>query len=115
MTVMAITNAAPSLAGAGTTSASGPNGAPTGALTTTRDFSLVLGVGTLQGPSHVMSAAAGQVIVRQFNPANTGDTYWSQRTAVNPPAAGTGVTVSATYGATMPDQWNLAAVEIRQP
>jgi hypothetical protein len=112
--VMAFANAAPSLVGAGTTSASGPNGAPTAALTTTGDFSLVLGVGTLQGPAHVMTAAAGQVIVGQFNPGTTGDTYWSQRTAAGVPAAGTGVVINAIYGATMPDLWNLAAVEIRQ-
>ncbi len=112
MTVVALTNAAPSLAGAGIAAASGPNGAPTAALTTTDAFSLLLATGTLQGPRHVMTAGPGQVILNQAN-GTVGDTYWSQRTAANVATPGT-VTVSATYGATMPDIWNLAVVEIRQ-
>ncbi len=112
ITVMALTNAAPSLIGAASTAASGPNGAPTAALTTTDAFSLLLGAGTVQGPRHVMAAGAGQVIVSQAN-GTAGDTYWSQRTASNVATPGT-VTINATYGATMPDPWNLAVVEIRQ-
>jgi len=60
-----------------------------------------------------MTPAAGQTIVNQFNPT-VGDTYWTQRTN-GIPAAGTSVTIRSTYGATMPDRWNLAAIEIRQP
>ena len=73
----------------------------------------MIGVGTDWDAPRVMTPAAGQTIVNQFTPT-VGDTYWVQRT--NPvPAAGTSVTISDTYGATMPDRWNLALIEIRKP
>jgi Ca2+-binding RTX toxin-like protein len=116
MTVMAFTNAAPSLAGTGTAATSGASGAPTATLTTTRPFSLVIGVGNTNGPRRVMTPAAGQVIVHQFSGpnANNGNAFWVQRptTAVGTPGS---VTIRSTYGAVMPDPWNMAVVEIRQP
>jgi len=114
MTVMTFTGAAPSLVGAASLAASGVGGAPTGSVATTRANSLVIGVGTDWDAPRVMTAAAGQTIVNQFRPT-VGDTYWVQRTGAPVTAAGTAVTIRSTYGATMPDRWNLAVVEIRRP
>ena len=113
ITVMAFTGAASSLVGAAAVAANAASGAPTATLVTTRANSLVIGVGTDWDAPRVMTPAAGQTIVNQFNPT-VGDTYWVQRTGAIP-AAGTSVTIRDTYGATMPDRWNLAAIEIRQP
>ena len=113
LTVMAFTGAASSLVGAAAVAANAPSGAPSATLVTTRANSLVIGVGTDWDAPRVMTPAAGQTIVNQFNPT-VGDTYWTQRTN-GIPAAGTSVTIRSTYGATMPDRWNLAAIEIRQP
>jgi len=113
LTVMAFTNAASSLVGAAAVAADAASGAPSATLITTRADSYVIGVGTDWDAPRVMTPAAGQTIVNQFNPT-AGDTYWVQRT--NPvPAAGTSVTISDTYGPTMPDRWNLALIEIRKP
>ena len=113
LTVMAFTNAASSLVGAAAVAANAASGAPSATLITTRADSYVIGVGTDWDAPRVMTPAAGQTIVNQFTPT-VGDTYWVQRT--NPvPAAGTSVTISDTYGATMPDRWNLALIEIRKP
>jgi len=112
MTVMAFTGAASSLVGAANGVFSAASGAPTGTVVTTRPNSYVIGVGTDWDSPRVMSPAAGQVIVNQFNPTQ-GDTYWTQRT--NPiGAAGTSVTIRSTYPGAMTDRWNLAVVEIRQ-
>jgi len=113
LTVMAFTGAASSLVGAASVAANAPSGAPTATLVTSRAHSLVIGVGTDWDAPRVMTPAAGQTIVNQFNPT-VGDTYWVQRTG-DVPAAGTSVTIRDTYGAIMPDRWNLAAIEIRQP
>jgi hypothetical protein len=115
MTVMALTNAASSLVGAATAATNAATGAPSATITTTRDMSMVLGVGILQGLTHVLTPSAGQVIVSRTGAANGRDTFWTQRAVPNVPSAGTGVTISDTYGPTMPDTWNLAVVEIRQP
>ncbi|HMC69149.1 MAG TPA: PASTA domain-containing protein, partial [Mycobacteriales bacterium] len=113
MTVMAFTGAASSLVGAASVAANATSGAPSATLVTTRANSLVIGVGNDWDAPRVMTPAAGQTIINQFNPT-VGDTYWSQRTGVIP-AAGTSITIRDSYGATMPDRWNLAAIEIRQP
>jgi hypothetical protein len=65
------------------------------------------------GAPRVMTPATGQTIVNQFDPT-VGDTYWVQRTTNAVGAAGTGVTIRSTYGATMPDRRNLAVIEIRR-
>jgi beta-lactam-binding protein with PASTA domain/Ca2+-binding RTX toxin-like protein len=111
MTVMTFTGAAPSPGAS--LAVSGVGGAPTGTVLTTRPNSLVLAVGTDWDAPRVMTAAAGQTIVNQFRPP-VGDTYWVERTANPVTAAGTAVTMKSTYGATMPDRWNLAVVEIRR-
>jgi hypothetical protein len=114
MTVMTFTGAAPSLTGAASRAASAPSGQPSASLVTTRGNSLVIGVGTDWDAPRVMTAPAGQTIVNQFRPP-VGDTYWVQRATNAVPAAGTTVTISDTYGASMPDRWNLALIEIRRP
>ena len=43
-----------------------------------------------------------------------GDTYWVERSLAAVPAAGTPTNMSVTYpGATHPDRWNIALIEIR--
>jgi hypothetical protein len=113
LVVMTFTNAAP-LTGAATAVRSAVGGAPTVNLTTTRGNSLVLGVGMDWDSPRVMTAAGGQTIVNQFRPT-VGDTYWAQRTTNAVASPGTTVTITSTYGPTMPDRWNMAAVEIRRP
>jgi hypothetical protein len=112
LTVMAFTGAANSLVGAASGAFNAASGAPTGTVVTTKANSMVVAVGTDWDSPRTMTPAAGQVIVNQFTPTQ-GDTYWVQRTNIVP-AAGTSVTIRDTYGATMPDRWNLAVVEIRQ-
>jgi hypothetical protein len=112
MTVMAFTGAQASLVGAASVARSGASGAPTATITTTKAGSIVLGVGVDWDAPRVMTPAAGQLMVNQFNPT-VGDTYWLQRTTAALPA-GASVTISDSYGATMPDRWNLAVIEIRQ-
>jgi hypothetical protein len=118
MTVMAFTGVAPSLVGAAANAATAASGAPTVSLTTTRGFSVVVGVANTHGAAHAAALvpAAGQTIVHRFSgpTAATGNTFWVQRTtgAVATPGL---VTISTTYGATMPDPWHMAAVEIRVP
>jgi hypothetical protein len=119
MTVMAFTGVANTLVGAAANGASGASGAPTVSLTTTRGFSVVVGVANTHGAAHAaaLTPAAGQTIVHRFSgtPAANGDTFWVQRTtaAVATPSL---VTIRTTYTpATMPDPWNMAAVEIRVP
>ena len=113
MTVMGFTGAVPSLVGAASLAASGPNGAPSGTLVTTRANSLVFGVGTDWDSARTMVPRAGQTMVNQFNTPN-GDTYWLQRTSPPVAAAGTSVTIGDSYGTLMPDRWNLALIEIRK-
>ena len=112
MTVMAFTGAASSLVGAASAATSGASGAPTGSIVTTRNDSYVIGVGTDWDAPRVMTPFTGQVMVNQFNPT-VGDTYWVQRTN-SIPASGTRITITDTYGTTMPDRWNLAVIEIRR-
>jgi beta-lactam-binding protein with PASTA domain/Ca2+-binding RTX toxin-like protein len=113
LTVMAFTGAASSLVGAASGAFNAASGAPTGSVVTTRNDSIVVGVGTDWDAPRVMAPFTGQVMVNQFNPTQ-GDTYWVQRTN-SIPAAGTRITINDTYGTTMPDRWNLAVIEIRRP
>jgi hypothetical protein len=112
MAVMSFANAAPSLVGAASAVASATGGAPAGTLTTTRDSSLVIGVGVDLAAPRVMTAGADQTIVYQANPG--GGTYWVQQSGTVG-VAGTSVAIGATYGTPAPDPWNLALIEIRRP
>ena len=112
MAVMSFANVAPTLAGAASAVANVTGGAPSATLITTRDNSLVIGVGVDPSAARVMTPGANQTIVYQANPA--GGTYWVQSSGTVG-VAGTSVTIGSTYGATMPDPWNLALIEIRRP
>lgn len=117
LTVIPITGADRTLNGAGaigaTAIANAVSGAPTGTLVTTRANSFVMAVGVDWDQPRIMVPAANQLIVNQYRPA-VGDTYWTQRTSTALAAVGP-VTISTTYaGATMPDRWNLALLEIKE-
>jgi beta-lactam-binding protein with PASTA domain len=113
LVVMTFTGAASSLVGAASLAANSASGAPSAVLTTTRADSYVIAVGTDWDAPRVMTPAAGQTIVNQFNPL-VGDTYWVQRTTTPVALPGSNITISDTYGAVMPDRWNLALIEIRR-
>jgi hypothetical protein len=90
-------------------SGSASSGAPTAQLVTTRNNSLVVGVGTDYDNPIARVPAAGQTLVHQdFTP--TGDTYWVQTMSFPTPAAGTTVTMSDTQPTG--DRYNLAICEI---
>jgi hypothetical protein len=115
MTVVGFQGAANSLAGAAIANVSkgtGIAGDPTASITTTRANSLVFGVGTDWDGATARTLGANQTIVHQYL-ATVGDTYWVQRTN-SIPASGTRITITDTYGTTMPDRWNLAVIEIRR-
>lgn len=84
-------------------------GAPTAALTTTRNNAFVFAVGTDWDNAIARTPAPGQAIVHQYM-APIGDTYWVQRTAGAIPLAGSVVTMKDV--APTNDRWNFAAVEI---
>ena len=112
LTVMAFTATAGSLVGAVSATASATSGPPAATLITSRDNSMVIGVGTDFAGVQTMTPAAGQSIVYQANPS--GGTYWVQQVG-SAGVAGTSVTISDTYGPTMSDPWNLILFEIRRP
>jgi hypothetical protein len=95
-----------------TASAGAKSGAPTASLVTTRNGSLILGVGTDYDNATARTVGAGQTLVHQyFSP--TGDTYWVQRRSAVTPTAGTTVTINDT--APTADRYNLGIVEVRTP
>ena len=89
--------------------ASAASGAPSASLVTTRDNSLVLGVGNDFDNAIARSVGPGQSLVHQ-SLASIGDTYWVQKLDSPVTKAGTGVTINATAPTT--DRWNLATVEV---
>jgi hypothetical protein len=114
MTVTAFTGAATSLVGAASIVASGPPGAPSATIVTTRPNSLVYGVGVDYSNGRTMVAGAGQTkFAAQFVPA-VNDTYWVQSRNAPIAAAGSPATINDTYGA-VTDLWNLVVIEIRHP
>jgi hypothetical protein len=118
MTVVGFTGAANSLVGAATIAANGAlnsNTIPSASITSTRANSWVFGVGVDWDSNRVLTQSANSTMINQFQTSN-GDTYWSQRTTNPVPLAGIPTTLSVTYpGATHPDRWNFALIEIRQP
>ena len=90
-------------------SASATSGAPTGSLTTTRNNSLVFGVGNDWNNAIVRTLGAGQTMVHRYL-ATVGDTFWVQRATTPTPVAGTTVTIGDT--APTGDQYNLALGEV---
>ena len=92
--------------------ASSPSGAPSASLTTTRNGSLVVGVGNDYDNAIPRTLGSGQSLVHQYF-APTGDTYWVQMRSALTPTAGTSVTLNDTAPTT--DQYNLAIAEVRGP
>ncbi len=92
-----------------TNGASSDSGAPTASLTSTRDNSLVLGVGNDFDNAIARTPGVGQSLVHQYFP-QVGDTYWVQKLDSAVAKAGTGVTINETAPTT--DRWNLAIVEV---
>lgn len=105
LTVVAFKNAA---VGA-TAGASGPFGAPSATLITTRDKAWVWATGTDWDRSLVRTVGAGQTKVTAFL-SPTASTFWLKRRSLHTPYSGTTVTINDTAPTT--DRWNLALVEI---
>ena len=93
-------------------SASGTSGAPTATLVTTRDNSLVLGVGNDWDGAIARTPATGQSLVHQYL-ATIGDTYWVQKRNTSTAPSGTSVTINDTAPTT--DRYNLSICEILPP
>jgi hypothetical protein len=91
-----------------TRSASGV-GAPSGALTTTRAGSWVVGVGTDWDNPIARTVGANQVLIHQYMPP-VGDTYWVQRMVATTALGGTSVTINDV--SPTGDQFNLSICEI---
>ena len=95
-----------------TASASAATGAPTASLTTTRDGSLVLGVGT--DPTNASARTPGNLqnpVWQDLSPNN--NTFWVQTRLNTTPTSGTAVTINDLSPAS--DAYNLSAVEILPP
>jgi len=96
-------------ASAGTNS---PGGPPSATLVTTRNNSLVFGVGNDFDNAIARTVGPNQTIVNQYL-ATIGDTYWVQRTTTAVAASGTSVTLNDT--APTGDRYNFSICEIRGP
>ncbi|HTT17813.1 MAG TPA: N,N-dimethylformamidase beta subunit family domain-containing protein [Candidatus Sulfotelmatobacter sp.] len=84
-------------------------GAPTASLTTTRNNSMVLGVGNDWDNAIARAVGSSQTLLHQYL-ANTGDTYWMQMQSSAIPTAGTHVTINDTSPTN--DRYNLSIVEV---
>jgi hypothetical protein len=87
-------------------------GAPSATLITTRNNSLVLGVGNDYDNAINRTPGAGQTVVHQ-DLTSTGDTYWVQMQTSSTALSGTSVTINDT--APTGDRYNLSVVEVRTP
>lgn len=85
------------------------SGAPTAHLVTTRNNSLVIGVGDDWDNATARTLGSGQTMVNQYL-APSGDTFWVQRQTSVSPLSGTTVTVNDT--APTADRYNLSICEI---
>jgi hypothetical protein len=96
-----------------TKSASASTGAPTATLTTTRDNTWVVGVGTdwTAATARTLGTLPPQTMVHQALATAATDTYWVQRTTAVTPLGGTSVTINDTAPTT--DRWNLSLCEVR--
>jgi hypothetical protein len=90
-------------------SANAASGGPTASLTTTRNGSLVIGVGNDWDKGTTRTIGPGQASVHQYiSPA--GDTYWVQRQTSTTALSGTSVTINDT--APTGDRYNLTICEV---
>ena len=96
-----------------TASANAGSGAPAATLITTRNNSLVLGVGNDYSNALSRTLGTGQTLIHQLLASATGDTYWIQRQTATTPLSGTSVTINDT--APTGDSYNLSSVEVRTP
>ena len=87
----------------------GNPGAPTAALVTTGNGSLVLGVGNDWDNAITRTPATGQTVVHQYLPP-VGDTYWVQMRSSPIPLSGTGVTINDSVPTS--DRYDLSVVEV---
>jgi hypothetical protein len=95
-----------------TATAGAASGAPSASLVTTRNGSLVIGVGCdFDNPINRV-LGAGQTLVHQYL-SPVGDTFWMQRQSAVTPVSGTTVTINDT--SPTGDQYDLAIVEVRSP
>jgi hypothetical protein len=90
-------------------SANALSGAPSASLVTTRNKSLVIGVGSDWDGQTARTLGPGQTLVSQYF-ATDGDTFWVQRTTDAVPLAGTTVTINDTAPAN--HRYNLTIVEV---
>src|SRR2546425_1475471 len=95
-----------------TSAGNAASGAPTATLVTTRNDSLVLGVGVDWDNPIPRILGPSQTLVHQYFPP-VGDTYWVQRQTNSTPASGTSVTINDT--APTGDRYNLTIVEVLSP
>jgi hypothetical protein len=95
-----------------TATAGAVSGAPSSSLITTRNSSLIIGIGNDYDSAIARTLGSGQTLMHQFL-TPSGDTYWVQMTSVPTPAAGTTVTINDTAPTT--DRYNLAIAEVRGP
>ena len=96
-----------------TASSSAKSGAPSGTLTTTRNNSLVLGVGNDYDKAVARTVGSGQSLVHQLLASANGDTFWVQRQSAMTVSSGTAVSINDT--APTGDSYNLSVVEVRTP
>jgi hypothetical protein len=91
-------------------SANSGSGAPTASLTTTRNNSIVLGVGDDWDSPIARVPGPNQMLLHQLL-SSTGDTYWMQMQSAPIPTSGTVVTINDTSPTT--DRYNLTIVEVK--
>ncbi len=92
-----------------TQSANASSGAPTAQLVTTRNESLVIGVGDDYDNAISRTLGSGQTLVHQYL-SPVGDTYWVQMRNAPTPLSGTTVVINDT--APTGDRYNLAVCEV---
>jgi N,N-dimethylformamidase beta subunit-like, C-terminal/Domain of unknown function (DUF4082)/Bacterial Ig-like domain (group 2)/Bacterial Ig domain len=88
----------------------GGSGAPTASLTTTRNNSIVLGVGNDWDSPVARVPGTNQILLHQ-SLASSGDTYWMQMQNAPIGLSGTVVTINDTAPTT--DRYNLSIAEVR--
>ena len=92
-----------------TATANASTGAPSASVVSTRNNSLVLGVGNDFDNAIARTAGPAQTLVYQVL-TSTGDTYWVQRQNNSTPVSGTTVMINDT--APTGDRYNLSLVEV---
>ncbi|MGD1078804.1 MAG: N,N-dimethylformamidase beta subunit family domain-containing protein [Candidatus Sulfotelmatobacter sp.] len=92
-----------------TASANAASGAPTASLTTTRNNSIVLGVGNDWDSAIARNAGANQTVLHQ-DLSTSGDTYWMQMQSAAIPTRGAVVSINDTSPTT--DRYNLSVAEV---